>query len=621
MTITPVDSSQSILEPIPISEPAEEGFFETARQIIVDYGTILCAKENRNMLAGVLVLTGLGMVSGFVPLFLSEKLSESLSSKEETASIFGKSMSRSALLTTYVASLVFPQLLSSLQNRLCDHLQWNILQQLLQKSVAHFLERPLDFHTQTSVTEMFQLIQKTFSLQALGISILTSVLPTLIRTGITSVCLTYQIGPLAGGSLILLMAVYAFYSVRMTPKILLSREEAHAAWNQTWQEIGNNFARYKLVRDCNQTERVLATSNQSIEKLKAVNLKASQISEAADIGYLLSSYLHVLFLALKLMKNSQNPKEALLFIEYLIPFATDMSGFGHQVSSLFSSYPDLKYVFSKLRMASEVTDSYPDVPLNIDRAPEITFNNIRFQYPTKGEPLFTDLSFTVPAGSKVALVSRSGAGKSSIFQLLYQYYPLSGGAIQIDGQDISKVSLKSLQKQVCLLGQQPLLFQGTIRENILFGAPHPESVSDETLQSLAASIGFDDFFKGFPKGLDTDVGEGGRALSGGQQQKVALIRSLLKTTKIRLLDEATASLDNLSAARMLDALLDRKQDITTLMITHKLTEARKAELILFLEDGKIIAQGTHDELLKTCTPYRELWEAQERGIVDSVTES
>jgi ABC-type multidrug transport system fused ATPase/permease subunit len=202
-----------------------------------------------------------------------------------------------------------------------------------------------------------------------------------------------------------------------------------------------------------------------------------------------------------------------------------------------------------------------------------------------------------------------GGGKTTLFNLLYGYYSPSCGTIRINGQDITQVSLKSLQGRISLLGQKPNLFKGSIRANICYGATHPEDVTDDEILRLSQGADLHEFLQSFPEKLETDVGEEGNTLSGGQQQKVAVLRGLLKNSPIRLLDEITASFDSQSATQLLQSILRTSEKITTLMITHKLTEAKLADLIIVLEKGKVIAQGPHAVLVESCPLYQELWNA------------
>ena len=257
--------------------------------------------------------------------------------------------------------------------------------------------------------------------------------------------------------------------------------------------------------------------------------------------------------------------------------------------------------------------------------PSIEFEHVSLTYPPKEEgaspsTILEDVSFRINPGERVALISPSGGGKTSIFNLLFGYYQPTRGVIRINGQDISKISLNDLQRNISLLGQNPNLFKGSVRENILYGAQNPESVSDEMIFDLARTAGLYDFLQQLPEKLDTDVGEDGKTLSGGQQQKVAILRGLIKKSPILLCDEVTASLDAESIRPILEVIKSQVLQATELMITHKLAEVSFfADRIIVIDGGRVVGQGTHQELLQSCELYHRLWEAHEQPVAASAT--
>jgi ABC-type multidrug transport system fused ATPase/permease subunit len=584
----------------------------TTGRIITDFGKVLFSKENRWPLMQATFLTICNTGNHFATPLLFGKVVQTISSRAGVAVIAGIGISQSCLLTLLVASYALSQILPTVRAKVCIDVQTKVTKQLLQRGMDHLLHQSLDYYVRTPFGEMFTLLQKSFTIQNFGVPMLTQIIPTLLEIGIAATLMARQYDAIVAGSLLLLTTSYVLYSALTTRPILESREEAIKTGNATFNTIGKNLSQYKIMRDCNQFDPTMKEINDALDEMRKADAQAYEMPIQVNLGHSVLSYAHMLFVTLYIGRNLQAPKsqDFITLLGYLGSLASLLPSFGHSVNDVLSSYPDLKFVFSKLSQPHQVVDPYPDVPLLIEKAPSIEFENVSFQYSTQTETLFKSLSFKISPGQKVALVSKSGAGKTSLFNMLYGYYNPDQGLIKINDQDIAKVSLNSLQTQICLLGQNPNLFLGTLRENIVYGAPDRSKVTDEALYALAKSVGFDDFFDSLPDKLDTDVGEGGKALSGGQQQKVSLLRSLLKTTKIRLLDEVTASLDGLAATNMLQSLLS--EDVTTLMITHKLTEAKMADEILFLEEGQIVKRGTHEELLQTCAPYLELWNAQQQ---------
>jgi ABC-type multidrug transport system fused ATPase/permease subunit len=229
----------------------------------------------------------------------------------------------------------------------------------------------------------------------------------------------------------------------------------------------------------------------------------------------------------------------------------------------------------------------------------IAFNSVHFAYPTRKDiTVLKGLNFSVKAGEKVALVGHSGAGKSTIIQLLMRFYPLNGGKITVDNKQIESYNLTAYRKNIGIVPQEIILFGGTIRENIAYGKP---TATEEEIIAAADQANAMLFIKDFPEGLETLVGERGIKLSGGQRQRIAIARAILKDPKILILDEATSSLDAESEHYVQLALDKLMAGRTTIIIAHRLATIRKVDKIYVLKDGQIAEQGTHDELLATET--------------------
>ncbi len=239
---------------------------------------------------------------------------------------------------------------------------------------------------------------------------------------------------------------------------------------------------------------------------------------------------------------------------------------------------------------------------------EIAFVKVSFQYPTRADvQVLHDVDFHIAPGQKVALVGHSGAGKSTIIQLLMRFYQVSEGLITLDGLNINQYQLQRYRQQIGIVPQEVILFGGSIKENIAYGKL---SASEDDIIEAAKRANAFDFIQNFPEGLDTKVGERGVKLSGGQRQRIAIARAILKNPKILILDEATSSLDAESESLVQDALDDLMKDRTTIIIAHRLATIRKVDKIYVLNEGVIIESGTHDELLSRKGDYSNLVKLQ-----------
>lgn len=243
---------------------------------------------------------------------------------------------------------------------------------------------------------------------------------------------------------------------------------------------------------------------------------------------------------------------------------------------------------------------------------EITFDRVGFRYPSREEVVvLRDVSFTVAPGHQVALVGPSGAGKSTIASLLLRFYDPTEGRILFDGRDSSGFQLTALRSQMAVVMQDVFLFGGTIRENIAYGRP---DAREEEINEAAKQANAWDFIQSFPEKLDTVVGERGVQLSGGQRQRIAIARAVLKNPRILILDEATSSLDSESERQVQEALEKLMKGRTSVVIAHRLSTVRKADLIIVLNDGRIVEQGTHSDLISNGSGlYRTLTELQFRS--------
>ena len=243
-----------------------------------------------------------------------------------------------------------------------------------------------------------------------------------------------------------------------------------------------------------------------------------------------------------------------------------------------------------------------------DISGNISFKDVNFAY-DENVPVLNDVSFEMPPGSLTALVGTSGSGKSTIAGLASSFIHPDNGSVEIDGKNIQDISLSSFRKQLGVVLQDDFLFEGTIRDNILFSKP---DASEEEINNAVHHAHVDEFTERFPEQLNTLIGERGVKLSGGQRQRLAIARAILVNPKILILDEATSSLDTESEAFIQESLKYLLKGRTTLVIAHRLSTIRQADQILVVEKGKIAERGTHDELLELKGRYHELYTYQSR---------
>ncbi|MEE9195902.1 MAG: ABC transporter ATP-binding protein/permease, partial [Alphaproteobacteria bacterium] len=293
---------------------------------------------------------------------------------------------------------------------------------------------------------------------------------------------------------------------------------------------------------------------------------------------------------------------------YMVQLYLPLNFLGFVYRQIKQSLADMETMFGLIGREPEIKDAPGAKPLRITGA-EIVFDGVNFGY-GPGRTILEDVSFTVPAGGTVAIVGPSGAGKSTISRLLFRFYDIGDGRITIDGQDIAKVTQTSVRAAIGVVPQDTVLFNDTIYYNIAYGRPGAERADIEDAARLAA---IDGFIARAPDGYETRVGERGLKLSGGEKQRVAIARTLLKHPAIMVFDEATSALDSKTEKEIQAALKRVSSDRTTLIIAHRLSTVVEADEILVLDGGRITERGRHSDLLELDGQYADMWARQQEA--------
>jgi ATP-binding cassette subfamily B protein len=299
-----------------------------------------------------------------------------------------------------------------------------------------------------------------------------------------------------------------------------------------------------------------------------------------------------------------------LLQSYLIRLADNLWSFGGIVRTYYESFADAQEMALVLDTPYEIVDK-PTKTVDSIKG-KVVFDNVTYFYKNNDNKVLDNFSLTISSGQKIAIVGPSGAGKTTFVRLLMRMFNLTSGRITIDGVDVSEISQKNLREQISFVPQDPVLFHRTLIENIRYGK---RDATDEEVKKAAHLAHCDEFIDKLPYGYETYVGERGVKLSGGERQRVAIARAILKNAPILVLDEATSSLDSHSESLIQDALIKLIAGKTTIVIAHRLSTIKQMDRIIVIENGKIIEDGTHEELLnKKSGIYKKLWDLQAGGF-------
>ena len=282
---------------------------------------------------------------------------------------------------------------------------------------------------------------------------------------------------------------------------------------------------------------------------------------------------------------------------------------GRALPTVFQSFGNMKQAYSVMLDPQDMGDRTDAKDLKVQKG-QIAFENVSFHYGKK--KLFENKHVQIRGGEKVGLVGFTGAGKSTFINLILRFFPLDGGKILIDGQEIANVTLESLRHQIALIPQDPVLFHRTLGENIGYGRPN---ATEAEIKHAAKLAHCEEFIRNLPEGYETKVGERGTKLSGGEKQRIAIARAVLIDAPILILDEATSALDSVTEKYIQESLAKLMQDRTTLVIAHRLSTLSRMDRLLVFDNGKIVEEGTHDVLLSQDRLYTKMWKMQVGGFL------
>ncbi len=488
--------------------------------------------------------------------------------------------------------------------------------QIALETFQHLHGLSLRFHLERQTGGMTRDIERGVrGIESLISYSLYSVVPTLIEVALVLSILAVKFDVWFAGITLAALALYIVFTITVTEWRTQYRRQANEFDSAAHTKAVDSLLNYETVKYFNNEAFEAGRYDKSLEALRRARLKAQTSLSLLNTGQQLIiaiALVAMLWRATQGVVDGRMTLGDLVMINaFMIQLYIPLNFLGVLYREIKQSLTDLDRMFTLLEKEREVADA-PDAPaLQLSGPPTVKFDSVVFAY-EPDRPILHGISFQIPAGKTVAVVGPSGSGKSTLARLLFRFYDVGSGRITLDGQDIRQVTQASVRRAMGIVPQDTVLFNDTVRYNIAYG--RTDATADEVEQAARAAH-IHDFIAATPKGYDTMVGERGLKLSGGEKQRVAIARTLLKNPPMVIFDEATSALDSANERAIQAELQSAAQNKTTLVIAHRLSTVVEAHEILVLDAGHIVERGTHADLLAMNGRYAQMWALQQSSEV------
>lgn len=517
------------------------------------------------------------------------------------------------LVLAYGALRFSSTLFSELRDAIFARVAERAMRRVSLRVFRHLHNRELAFHLDRKTGGLARDIERgTTGISFLLRFTLFNIVPTLLEIVMVTGILLVAFNVSYVLAILVSVLVYVVFSIRVTEWRTGFVREANSRDNQSNSRAIDSLLNYETVKYFNNERFEAEQYDEGLKLWEQARLKnrlsmaALNSGQAFIIGV---SLIVIMAMAVREVASGQMTLGDFSMINaYLIQLFVPLNALGFVYREIRQSLVNVERLFSLLGDKPAIEDA-PDAKALIVSQGNVQFNDVHFSY-RPDRAILKGVSFTIPAGHTVAVVGASGAGKSTLARLLFRFFDVDSGSISIDGQDLRHITQDSLRTAIGVVPQDTVLFNDTLYNNLAYGRP---SASVEDVQHAAHQAHLDDFINSLPDGYDTAVGERGLKLSGGEKQRVAIARVLLKNPPLLILDEATSSLDSISEHVILDALNEVSRQRTTLVIAHRLSTVRDANTILVMEQGEIVESGSHNELLAHNGYYAKLWLQQQHS--------
>ena len=515
-----------------------------------------------------------------------------------------------SLLLAYGVLRLLNVLFSELRDTIFARVRYHAMRNLSRKVLSHLYSLSLQFHLERRTGGISRDLERgTRAVSSIMNDLVFNIIPTAAEFTLVAFLLLGDYALHFTLVTFTTVAIYIIFTLSVTNWRMHIRHTMNRLDSSANAMAVDGLLNYETVKYFNNDGYEIKRYDETLNEWEDAAVKSQTSMSLLNLGQgsiIAVGVTAMMFYATQgVVDGSMTIGDLVLVNALMLQLFIPLNFLGIIYRSLMHSLADIDLMFGLLDKKSDVIDKDNAQALQITQG-VVRFENVDFSYQPERQILH-QLNFEIPAGKKLAVVGPSGAGKSTLSRLLFRFYDVDKGRVTIDGQDINEVTQKSLRDVVGIVPQDTVLFNESIYHNIVYASP---TATDDEVYQAAKLANIHEFISQLPDGYDTVVGERGLKLSGGEKQRVAIARVILKNPKILVFDEATSSLDSRSEQVILSSLADVSQQRTTLVIAHRLSTIADADIILVLEQGRIIEQGSHQELLAKNGLYTSLWNMQ-----------